>query len=288
MKTIDLHTHTTASDGSLTPTQLVELAAAKGLWAVAVTDHDTTAGLKEAMEAGERLGIRVVPGIETTCRMEDQDVHIVSLFIHPDHPALQEMARWMTESRRRRNEQLMDRLMAMGLPISWEDLKGVTSAQLGRAHMGRVLVDRGCAKDLTEAIGRYMSRGTPGYVPRETPAVDWCIQVTHQAGGLAFVAHINQICRKDPQRSLYLCRKALELGPDGLETRYCEYDDFWREKAEAFAREFGLLRSGGSDFHGRFKPGLELGTGYGDLQVPLEYLEAMDRFRQSHPPAAQP
>ena len=280
MKTIDLHTHTTASDGSLTPTQLVELAAAKGLWAVAVTDHDTTAGLAEAMEAGDRLGIRVVPGIETTCALEDQDVHIVSLFIDPDHPAIQEMARWMSESRRVRNEKLMDRLMAMGLPISWEDLREVTPSQLGRAHMGRVLVDRGCAKNLADAIGRYMARGTAGYIPRETPPVDWCIQVTHQAGGLAFVAHINQICRKDPQRSLDLCRKALELGPDGLETRYCEYDGFWREQAEGFAREFDLLRSGGSDFHGRFKPGLELGTGYGDLEVPLDYLEEMDRFRR--------
>lgn len=280
MKTIDLHAHTTASDGSFTPAQLVELAVRKGLAAVAVTDHDTTAGLAQALEAGKRLGIRVVPGIETTCALEDQDIHIVSLFIQPDHPAIQEMARWMSESRRRRNEALVDRLMEMGLPISWEDLKDVTPAQLGRAHMGRILVDRGCARDLSDAIGRYMARGTPGYIPRETPPVDWCIRVTHEAGGLAFVAHINQICRKDPQRSLYLCRKALELGPDGLETRYCEYDDFWQEKAEGFAREFGLLRSGGSDFHGRFKPGLELGTGYGSLAVPLSYLEEMDRFRQ--------
>lgn len=282
MKTIDLHAHTTASDGSCTPTQLVELAARKGLAAVAVTDHDTTAGLAEALAAGERLGVRVVPGLETSTHVEDQDAHIVSLFIDPDHPAIREMIAWMAQSRQERNRQMVARLQEAGLPVTWEELLAFTGgdpAKVGRAHVGRLLMAKGLARTMGEAFQNYLMRGRCGYVSRQTPSPAQCIQATHRAGGLAFVAHIHQICRRDPQRSLYLCRKTLADGPDGLETLYSEYDDFWRGQAEALVQEYGLLRSGGSDFHGTVKPGLELGTGYGDLAVPLAYLEAMDAAR---------
>lgn len=273
---VDLHAHTCCSDGSLSPEELVRLAKKKGLAAVAVTDHDTTAGLAAALSEGARQGIQVIPGIEFSTCLEDHEVHMVGLFLRPGCSTLQASLEQMRRDREERNFRSVEKLEKAGFAISREDLKAFgEGVVLTRGHIGGLLVERGYAPDVKTAIQEYLSRGTVGYVKRKTPPPEEAIRRIHEAGGLVFVAHPHQICRGDAQESLRLCREILSQGADGLETRYCEFDDWWRQQTEAIAREFGCLRSGGSDFHGALKKGLELGSGYGNLEVPYEFLSRM-------------
>lgn len=278
---IDLHTHSTASDGSLSPAQLVRYGAEKqGLKAIALTDHDTLSGLHEALEEGKKTGLRVIPGIEITTVVDGCDVHILGLMIDPDDERLKEKMAHFAQSRHERNLGMIQKLEEAGVDIHLSDFAQFGAREISRNHFAKLLVQKGYAKDRQDANIRYMLPGGICYVMRRTPSYQECLEVIHQAGGLAFVAHINQIDRKDPERCVSICRRILEAGADGLETRYCEYDDFWEETALGLAREYGLLSSGGSDFHGSFKPGIDLMTGYGSLAVPEEYLQAMDRAYQ--------
>ena len=275
MKQVDLHSHTTASDGSLTPVQLVDRAKEIGLAALAVTDHDTVAGLDEAIRRGNEAGVEVIPGIELATVEEDCDVHLVGLFIDYKAPALLELLKGMSQSRAERNLAMVDKLQEAGLNIRREDLDRFRGSTIARGHIAAILIERGYAANTKEALLKYMSPGTMGYVRRQTPSPEACIQAVHQIGGLIFVAHINQIDRRDWDRAQRVCRRMLEAGADGLETLYCEYDDVWRQRAEALRAEVHALASGGSDFHGDIKPGLALGSGYGDLFVPYDFVEAM-------------
>ena len=272
----DLHAHTTASDGSFTPEELVRYAKEKGAAALAVTDHDTFRGLQSAVQEGKRIGQQVIPGVEITTRLEDCEVHIVGLFIRWQDKALAERVDRLTGSREARNQKVLEILIRNGFNITEADMKRFSGRVVTKAHIGQLLVDGGHASTVPEAIGKYLLKGGIAYVEREMPTPQEALDIIHQGGGLAFIAHTNQIDRKDRGRSCLLCRQVLDMGADGLETRYCQFDDDWRERTEAIARSYGCLRSGGSDFHGKFKDGLDLLTGYGDLMVPYEYVERME------------
>ena len=276
MRLVDLHAHTDCSDGTLSPAELIHLAKQKGLSAIAVTDHDTTRGLTAAMAEGARIGIEVIPGIEFSTSLEEKEIHMIGLFLRPECPKLQESLEEMRRDRLERNRKSVRKLQEAGFLISEVDLgRFGGEAILTRGHIGKLLVERGYAPDVKTAIRTYLTRGGAGYVKRKTPPPAEAIKRIHEAGGLVYVAHPHQISRKDPEESLRICRDIIKAGADGLETRYCEYDDWWRERTEAIAEEFGCLRSGGSDFHGSLKQGLELGSGYGDLAVPYWFLEKM-------------
>lgn len=279
-KWIDLHAHTSCSDGSMTPTEVVELAAQRGLAAVAITDHDTTEGIKEAMEAGHRLGIEVIPGIEFSTMQEGFDVHMVGLFVDPDDPGLQCALETIVENRRKRNERMVQNLRNAGLDLTPGDVATLGDGIWTRGSLAGLLVEKGYASSVKDGMERYLLKGKPGYEPKVAPTPAEATEVLHQAGALSFVAHFHQIVRKDLDASMEICRHILEAGADGLETRYSEFDEKMQQMAEKTAEEFQCLRSGGSDFHGQLKPGLELGTGYEDLRVPYDYLEAMKQFRK--------
>jgi predicted metal-dependent phosphoesterase TrpH len=272
---IDLHCHSTASDGSLSPAELVSYAKEKGLSALALTDHDTVNGLEEALAAGEKLGIELIRGIETTTVVDGCEVHIVCLLFDPTHPAIAGEFAEMAKSRDDRNRSMVRKLEEAGINIHWADFARWEGRAIAFAHAAEILIERGYAFTLKEAVSKYMAKGTLGYVPRKTPNAKDVIDMVHKAGGLAIVAHINQIDSKDWSHGEAVCRSVLEAGADGLETIYSEYDDRWRSRAEALRGEYGLLASGGSDFHGAFKPGLDLGSGYGGLAVPYKFLEKM-------------
>ena len=276
-KFVDLHTHTTASDGTLSPRELVARAAALGLAALAVTDHDTVEGLEEACAAGHKLGMEVVPGIELNSLYGELQVHVVGLYIRPGDPSLAAFLRQRVACRERRNHRMVAALAAAGVPITWEEVETLAAGTVTRGHIAHLLVGKGLAPTVGQAIGDWLAKGRPGYVRMEGATPTECIRAIHDAGGLAFVAHPNQILRGDPVSSMEICRRVILAGADGLETRYCQFDDRWRERTEALAEEMGLLRSGGSDFHGALKPGLKLGVGYGDLAVPYAFLEAIRR-----------
>ena len=277
MKIVDLHAHTTASDGSYTPTELVRDAKKKGLSAIAITDHDTIAGVEEAFIEGRKLGIRVIPGAELSTRMDDCDVHMTSLFINCKNEQLIKRLDDMAASRQERNYKMVDKLHEAGFQIDRSDLDALGEGKiLARGHIAQILIARGYATELKEALRTYLSKGTPGYVQKEVLSPEECIQLVHDAGGLIFVAHLHQIDPQDPEHCKDVARRLIRMGADGLETQYCEFDDEWRQATEQIAQECGCLRSGGSDFHGVMKKGLDLACGYGDLQVPYTFLEAMD------------
>ena len=277
MKIVDLHAHTTASDGSYTPTELVRYAKKKGLSAIAITDHDTIAGVEEASIEGRKLGIRVIPGAELSTRMDDCDVHMTSLFVNCKNKQLIKRLDDMAASRQERNYKMVDKLHEAGFQIDRSDLDALGEGKiLARGHIAQILIARGYATELKEALRKYLSKGTPGYVQKEVLSPEECIQLVHDAGGLIFVAHLHQIDPQDPEHCKDVARRLIRMGADGLETQYCEFDDEWREATEQIAQECGCLRSGGSDFHGTMKKGLDLACGYGNLQVPYAFLEAMD------------
>ena len=275
MDCIDLHAHSTASDGTLAPAEVAQLAKKIGLRAVALTDHDTADGLEEFTAAGTACGIETVPGMETTMVIEGRDVHVVCLYFDRYEPNMSLALEDIASSRRERNEAMLHNLQQAGLPVYAEDLAPYGDRAISRGHFAKILVARGYAKTPKEAIKTYMSVGTPGYVRRRTPDPAQFIATVHGAGGLAFVAHLHLIHPGEEGHCISICNWLLDQGADGLETQYSEYDDHWRQVTEEIAVRRGVLRSGGSDFHGGIKPGLDLGTGYGGLCVPYSYLQAI-------------
>ena len=232
---------------------------------------------EEASIEGRKLGIRVIPGAELSTRMDDCDVHMTSLFINCKNEQLIKRLDDMAASRQERNYKMVDKLHEAGFQIDRSDLDALGEGKiLARGHIAQILIARGYATELKEALRKYLSKGTPGYVQKEVLLPEECIQLVHDAGGLIFVAHLHQIDPQDPEHCKDVARRLIRMGADGLETQYCEFDDEWRKATEQIAQECGCLRSGGSDFHGTMKKGLDLACGYGDLQVPYAFLEAMD------------
>jgi len=263
----------------MSPTALVAYACQKQLAALALTDHDTINGVAEALAAGIKYGVELIPGLETTTVVDGCDVHIVCLFFNPEHPAIGKLVLNMEQSRNRRNHDMVRQLEESGIDIHWADFSQWEGRVIAKAHVAEILIKRGYASNLKEAIAKYMAQGTVGYVKWQTPPVKEVIDVVHEFGGLAIIAHINQIDKNNWEHGEAVCRDIFEAGADGIETLYCEYDDTWRGRAEALRRQYGLLASGGSDFHGSFKPGLDLGSGFGDLRVPYQFVEEMKQAR---------
>ncbi len=279
---VDLHTHTTASDGTLTPGELVSLARDTGLGAVAITDHDSVAGLEEGLAAGEALGVRVIPGVEISSSEEGCEIHIVGLFLRRDCGELLDFLAERKKERIRRNQRLLDRLREIGMPLSPEEITPGAGGLLTRTHVAEAMARRGWAATPVEALERYLIPGKPGWVEKNTPPPKVCAEIIHRAGGLAFLAHLDRIHKGDAAHSLTIARRVLtQAGLDGLEARYATYSPQWEQTADSLAEELGLLRSGGSDFHGARKPN-RLGAGLGGLFVPESWVAKMEAFLQ-HP-----
>ena len=277
---IDLHVHTNNSDGTHSVAEVLDMAVAAGLNAVAITDHDTVRGIDEAIRLGPEKGIRVIPGIEINAKYEGRNTHITGLFIDPASEALTKFSNELVSRRLRRNIAMIERLQELGYKVDFDDFPDFTRGQvMTKGNFGKVLAEKGYFATAGEAITSLMENGKPAYIPKVSCTPMEAVDVIHQAGGLAFVAHFHQISRKDIDEAERVCRMILEYGADGLETRYSEFNDDLRSRAESIASECRKLRSGGSDYHGSaVKPGIRIGVGYGDLEVPDEYLEAMERY----------
>lgn len=272
-RAVDLHTHTTASDGTLSPRELVALAKEMGLAAVAITDHDTVDGLAEGLAAAKELDIRVIPGVELSTELEHREIHIVGLGIDRSNRRLLELLAQRKAERARRNDLLLARLAELGMPIPAEEVRP-DGGILTRTHVAEAMARHGYAENTVDALERFLIPGRPAWIEKKSPSPAVCAEVIHGAGGKAFLAHLDRIDKRDRERGLRLARQALGMGLDGLEARYTTYTPQWQALADALAEELGLLRSGGSDFHGARKKNL-LGTGYGDLWVPEQWLDAM-------------
>jgi predicted metal-dependent phosphoesterase TrpH len=267
---VDLHSHSTASDGAFAPAIVVQEAHKAGLSAIALTDHDTTAGLGEAQAESDRLGIRLVPGIELSAVEDDQETHILGLHLGSTAPIDAKLIE-LREMRRTRAGKIVELLNSKGVRITFESvLEQAGDAAIGRPHVARALIAEGWAVDSRDAFDRYLATGRPGFVPKEQLTVRDAIALIHAAGGIAVVAH------PGPQGT----RERIELlendGLDGVEVRHPGHSNEDIIRLMALVEHFGLVPSGGSDWHGVAGP-----RTLGVMRVPIEWLHWQDERAKS-------
>lgn len=273
---IDLHLHTTASDGLTTPFELVGQAAAAGLTVMAVTDHDTTAAVAETRAFGRDHGIEVVSGIEITAVDDGRDVHMLGYFFDPDAPALAEFLAAQRQARLARVEAIGSRLEELGVPIAVGPLLAMAKLQPGRAvgrpQIARAMIAAGHVRDLPEAFDRWLGDGGPAFVPRSGPTPETVIDVVHAAGGVISLAH--------PGRTKIDTRipSLRDAGLDAIEVYHCDHPRELSAAYAAVARDLGLLVTGGSDYHGDSTHGLRPGA----VTLPSD---AWERLRAGRPRA---
>ena len=276
---IDLHVHTTASDGSYTPSEVVKMASEINLSAIAITDHDSTEGCQEALSAGEIYNIEVVPGIEISTRWH-YAVHILGYYPDPKSSFLVELLQAIVAERDRRNQEICFLMQQDGIPAEYDDLKQRFGSVVGRPHFAQLLAENGMASSIQDAFAQFMEAGRRYYRPRTFVSMDDAITVIRKAGGIPVLAHPFQY-RLDDSGLRELIEHATSSGLLGME---CFYSGYSKEQCNYLtdrAKEYGLLITGGSDFHGTPKPEISLGSGKGELDVNYSYLQKIKSIRKS-------
>ena len=271
---IDLHTHTTASDGSFTPSQLVRHAKEKGLRALAVTDHDTIDGNKEALNAGEREGLEVVPGIEISVDYSPGSMHMLGYFIDTESQRLQEKLALLQDSRSDRNPKIIEKLNALGLDITYDEVVEASGGgQVGRPHIAQVLLQKGYTTTIQEAFDKYLGKGAPAYFDKFRLNAEDAIAMITDAGGVPVLAQPFTLKCKNQGELEGLIKHLTSHGLQGIEVYYTEHNEKQISRYRLLAERNNLLLTGGSDFHGANMAGVELGTGRGSLQIPYILFE---------------
>jgi predicted metal-dependent phosphoesterase TrpH len=253
---IDLHTHSTASDGLLSPRELVAAAARRGVTTLALTDHDTVSGLAAAGEAGAQLGVEVIPGVELGSDVARREVHLLGYYVDPSSGPLLAALAGLAARRRDRMAEMVDRLNGLGVSVTLDEVQELAgSGSVGRPHLARALVARGAATDVADAFDRYLAAGRPAYVRRQPFSPEEAVALVRAAGGVPVLAH--PLTTGDPAAVIERLRP---VGLVGLEVYYGEYDEATRRSLGALADRHDLLATGGSDYHGEgFKAGRDLG-----------------------------
>ncbi len=274
MDLIDLHTHTSISDGSMRPAELVRHAKQKGLTAIAVTDHDTTGGLDEAILEGNRIGLEVVPGVEIGADYTSE-LHILGYFKNRDYTKIAPVLGDLRKKREERNPKIVARLNELGFKITMEEVLIMSSGGVtGRPHIAKLLIEKGYVSSMEEAFDKYLSSGRPAYFKKDKLKPEECIEEIEKAGGLPVLAHPVHLRMEDGTLDELLSRLCA-AGLRGMEAIYVDNTEEQTVRLIASAKRHRLLVTGGSDFHGSYKPNIEIGTGKGNLQVPYELLEKM-------------
>ena len=280
MREIDLHLHTTASDGTETPRQVVERAKKLGLKAIAITDHDTVLGCREAMEAGQELGLEVVPGIEFGTKYGIA-VHMLGYYMELDSPVLEAMTRSIVEDRDQRNEKTVKLMQENGIDVTYAQLKERFGEVIGRPHFAHILMENGLCDSVPDAFSRLLGKGMKYHQYRHTLEIHEVIECIVNSGGVAVLAHPFQYKKNDAQLR-ELIEHCMSFGLKGMECRYSGYTGEQVKYLEALAEEYGLIKTGGSDFHGENKPLIEIGYGIeGNLDVPYSWLEELKKIKNT-------
>lgn len=269
----DLHVHSIASDGTLTPSELVIEANRASLDVLAIADHDTLGGQAEALEAAESSGLRVIPAVELSCTIEDLDVHVLGYHIRWDDPVLVAALEELKSARLRRAQRVVDSLNRSGLRLTLDDvLVHAAGGAVGRSHIARALVSHGHADSVPSAFERFIGRGRPFYLPKEAQSVREAVDIIHAAGGAAIIAHpgLGGVER--------VLDDAVAAGIDGVEVYHAEHTTAQRTFFAAYAAERGLLASGGTDFHGPEAHNPWIGT----VDVPSEAIESLLEWSSPH------
>ncbi len=278
---VDLHTHSERSDGSDTPAELVAGAAAAGLTAVALTDHDTLDGIAAARTAADDHGIELIPGVELSVDWPAGTMHMLVYFLEPGPGPLQERLEELRAARGDRNLQVVADLQGLGIEIEYPEVVAVAGADgvVGRPHIAAVLVDKGAADSIGDAFDRYLASGRPAYRDRARLDYAEAARLARDSGAVPVLAHPHTIgvSAADYESAF---REIAAAGVQGIESFYTEYTPEARETLAAAARALGLVATGGSDYHGTFKAGVMLGRGKGDLDVPDSVLAELKEARR--------
>ncbi len=279
MYPIDLHVHSTVSDGTFTPKELAFYGKSKGLVAMALTDHDTTDGIEECRKYADTVHLRIIDGIEISSTYKGIEVHILGYFIDIKNEKLQTTLKEVKDARSNRNVDMINKLNELGLAITYEDVitSGDKDAVITRAHFGRALINKGYVETMDEAFDKYLGRNKPAYIERKYIDYKDCIDLIHQAGGLAVIAHPKLYKLKEVTLETFIADLAV-AGIDGIETVYPEYPLDYQAKLTQLCQQHNLVPTGGSDFHGANKPHLDIAFGFGDTYVPINVLEEMEEY----------
>lgn len=272
MKLIDLHTHSNCSDGSMTPTELVAHAAARGLSAIALSDHDTVAGVDEAVEAGKHYGVEVVPAIEFSVQ-SDTETHILGFYIDHKSPILKEALDNINVVRHQRTVNTCNKLRDLGFDVTMQEALEIAPAGIiGRAHFARLLVEKGYISSVKEGFDKYLANGRPAYDGSQYLTAKDAVELIAAIGGVSFVAHPHLIRLDDTSLRTFL-NELKGYGLCGIEGYYNEYTEEMQEYFQKLASELGLNICGGTDFHAKMKPHIEIGIGQGNMEIPYTVLE---------------
>lgn len=272
---VDLHTHSTASDGELPPADLIRLARERGLSTIALTDHDTIAGIDAALAAARGTSLQVIPGVELSADVPKAEVHVLGYFIDWHDPHFLSMLDKFREGRYGRAEKMTRRLTALGAPISFERVKEIAGdAAIGRPHVAQALLEAGHVTTIAEAFDKYIGRNGPAYVERFRLTPEDAVELILRSGGVPVLAH--------PREVTGYVQPLVKTGLLGLEVFYGTYDDPTRAALLQLANEYGLIATGGSDFHGLDK--MAHMSGLGDVGVPrtvvAELVQKADAVRK--------
>ncbi len=273
-KLIDLHTHSVMSDGAFSPAEVVRHAKESGLSAVALSDHDSIDGVREAMEEGKKIGIEVVPAVELSA-VSDTELHILGYYIDIENPFFLSQIERALVVRKQRTKETCDNLVKLGFDVTVDEAMTIAPAGIvGRAHFARLLADKGYTSSVKEAFDTYLSFGKPAYSNSQCLTAKECIEMIKKASGVSFAAHLHLIKMDDIALKVFL-QELITYGLDGIEGFYTEYTPEQQSKYQALAKDLSLCISGGTDFHGAMKPHISIGTGLGNLKIPYSVLEGI-------------
>ncbi len=283
MSRIDLHLHTTHSDGSLSPTAVLQLAHTANVTALAITDHDIVTGIPEAIAAGAERGIEIIPGVEISSCMGNSELHLLGYCIDWQDSELNRRLATLRESRHTRNPQIIERLRALGLDVTYKEVRALAGTDaVGRPHIARLLMDKKYVTSAKDAFDRYLAEGRPAYVARELPNPTDAIAWIRAAGGVAVLAHPTWAkVSGEGLNALLTTLKAEGLG--GIEVHYSTHTKRQTMEYLDLAKRLDLLVTGGSDFHGITKPDIEVGMGRGGLNVSEKLLDPLKKAALSVP-----
>ena len=271
----DLHLHSTASDGSDSPGRIVQLAVEAGLSTIALTAHDNLDGIVEAQEVAEQLSINLISGTELSVQWEGGAMHLLVYFLEPGSGPLQDRLGWLQASRHERNLEIVERFNALGIAMTYEEVAAEADGRgVGRPHFAAVLMAGGHVKTIAEAFERYLATGGLAYRPRRRLDALEAIELARESGAVPVIAHPHTlgVGRRDYDHA-FEALAAVGLG--GIEALYSDYTPEARAHLVDVCNTLGLVATGGSDYHGRYKPALSVGIGKGDLHVPDEVVIAL-------------
>jgi len=277
---VDLHLHTTASDGVMSPSEIVRYAKAKGLQAIAITDHDTIEGLEEGLSEGKRIDFEVIPGIEVSAEHSPGSMHLLGLFLDIHHPLLNERLEYLQKARAERNPRIVERLNRLGIQITYEEvLKASGGGQVGRPHFAQVLIEKKYVRTFQEAFDRFLKKGAPAYVDKLRFTTKEALHFINEAKGVAVLAHPNTLNMNGYSEFENLLLRLIEEGLKGIEVYYPEHSPLEVAQYKTLAERYRLLITGGTDYHGIEKNGLDMGVGRGEMKLSYLMVEELKAAR---------